>query len=223
MRDMGYVEGTPAAICQTALEALKVMYFKKFGQQLSDKQALFVAGIHVEGGKDADQHVSLESYVHKFRHQDNPSKVSEELVHHGWVRKQVEGVDANGKIIYSDKDHPLQSLYFNIEVVTGTMVPLAFTDILEVGVIDDYRKGNKRDEVEFIDVQQKVVYQDMARRILHFCEIDENILEGDCWDALWKWCLKSDKKSDSLKGLPTFLKDVEGVETFIHTLFDEIV
>ena len=228
MKDMGYVEGTPAAICDTALQTLKVLYFKKYGEELTDEQALHVAGIKVKGSGKSDNHVSLQKYSHKFRHQDNPSRISEEIVHHGWVRNEVKEVLPCGKIIYSDKIHPLQSLYYHVEVVTGTELAKAWDNILTVGDIDDFRKGTKRDVKEFEDTQQKVISQDFATRLLEFCKIDVEALYGDKWDEVWGWCRKllyvhQSLNEESLRKIPSLVKDVVGVKEYLGEQLEEYV
>ena len=228
MRDMGYVEGTPAAICDTALQTLKVLYFKKYGEELTDEQALHVAGIKVKGSGKNDNHVSLQKYSHKFRHQDYPSRISEEIVHHGWVRNQVKEVLPCGEIIYSDKPHPLQSLYYHKEVVTGTELAAAWEDILTIGDIDDFRKGTKRDVKEFEETQQKVISQDFATRLLEFCKIDVEALYGDKWDEVWGWCRKllyvhQELNEESLRKIPSLVKDVVGVREYLEESLEEYV
>lgn len=228
MRDMGYVEGTPAAICDTALQTLKVLYFKKYGEELSDEQALHVAGIKVKGSDNKDTHISLQSYPHKFRHQDNPSRVSEEVVHHGWVRKQVDKVLPCGKIVYSDKDHPLQSLYFHVEVVTGTLLAKAWDNILNVGSLDDFRKGTKRDVKEFEQLQEKVISQEFTQQLLEFSNIDGEKIQGDEWDELWGWCRKflyihQGLNEEALRKMPSIIKNVNGIESYLNERLQEFV
>lgn len=228
MKDMGYVEGTPAAICDTALQTLKVLYFKKYGDELSDEQALHVAGIKVKGSGKSDNHVSLQSYSHKFRHQDNPARISEEVVHHGWVRKQVKEVLPCGSIVYSHEDHPLQSLYHHVEVVTGTMLAKAWDNILTVGNLDDFRKGTKRDVKEFGDLQQKVISQDFTKELLEFCKIDIEDLEGDEWDEVWGWCRKllfvhESLNEESVRKMPSLIRKVQDIQNYLEMKIKEVV
>lgn len=159
MRDMGYVEGTPAAICQEALDAIKALWSKKHNEYINNYQALHLAGIKVGGASDDDQHISLQHYEHQYRHQDNPTRVSRGVVWHGWVRNTVDSVDSRGKIKYSHKYHPLQSLYNSVEVVTGTKLVKDWVDILDVGHLDHYRNGCKREVKEFADLQSRILEQ----------------------------------------------------------------
>ena len=108
------------------------------------------------------------------------------------------------------------------------MLAKAWDNILTVGDIDDFRKGTKRDVKEFEDTQQKVISQDFATRLLEFCKIDVEALYGDKWDEVWGWCRKllyvhQSLNEESLRKIPSLVKDVVGVKEYLGEQLEEYV
>lgn len=140
MRDMGYLEGFPCAITQEALNQVKDKMLSRYEMELSDYQALWLCGFVVDGT------ASLTIMENIYRQQTQPSKVKSGEVWRGWVRNEVNvknPIDSKGRIVYTNKLHHLQPLYFSCEIVTGDVITDDIMDILEIGSLQEYNKERK--------------------------------------------------------------------------------
>jgi hypothetical protein len=157
MRTMGYQEGTAAGISQEALDKFKGLYKQKFNEEILDYQALWFCGFIVDGT------ASLSQSEHLYRHQKQPSKVTTGKVWHGWVRNSVDvlnPLNSRGIINYTKQYHPLQSLYFNCEVVTGDILPDNSLDILDIGCAKVYKNAQSR-EIKELEKPKKLQEVDL--------------------------------------------------------------
>jgi hypothetical protein len=81
------------------------------GEDITQKQALFLCGFNTNR--------RCETKMQVFRSEKEPSKIKEGLVVHGYLRTVAEGVDESGKILFSNKPHPLGKYYEHCSVLTG--------------------------------------------------------------------------------------------------------
>ena len=137
-----------AAITEDAVQKFQHLYQNKHNIEIDKTQALWLLGFHT--GKE------VELRKHLVRSQICKHKVFDTWVYHGFVRNTLQTqkvdshtvpmVDDKGKLCYTNTLHPLHSLYEQVEVVTGDVIPENIVDILTIGNIQSYNKTKEGEE-----------------------------------------------------------------------------
>lgn len=123
-----------AVISLETINQFMVKYKKLKGESINQKQALFLAGF------DIQKKYLIENQL--IRSELQPSKVKEGLVIRGYARNKVKCLE-DGKLVYSEKAHPMKVYYSEGRVVTGKAVLDNLVNITDIGDYDPSNPKNK--------------------------------------------------------------------------------